>query len=190
LYRDLLPALELVGCEHELIVIDNSPTRLDRLADAVKLAAGRYCWQLGENLMYGPALNLAVSLSAGEYLLYVCANHGEAFDPTWAQDLLAPFDDPGVAMTGCLQSSGAPQAQGFPPELFDAHVQGGVFGARTAVLREHPYDEGEYQHWGADVNLCFRLSQAGYGLADVPTVRSVWREDPGEGDWKYLHCGG
>jgi GT2 family glycosyltransferase len=93
-------------------------------------------------------------------------------------------------MTGSLTYSGAPSMQGFPDDLLDQHVQGGVFAARTAVLREHPYDEGEYRHWGADVNLCFRLSAAGHTLADVPSIKSVWREDAGQGDWKYLHCGG
>jgi GT2 family glycosyltransferase len=190
LHRDLMPALRLIDGA-ELIVIDNSPDRLERLATAV---AGnglpyRYVWTPG-NLMYGPGINFAVSLARHRYLVYVCANHGEAFDPTWIGDLLAPFTDDQVAMTGCLQDSGPPESYGFPADLFNRHIQGGVFAARTDALATRPYSHGDYQHWGADVHVCFRLVEAGWRLVDVPTIRSVWRAEPGAGPWKYLHCGG
>src|SRR6478735_8802277 len=79
--RDLLPALWLLRpiLDAELIVVDNSAARLDRLANAVLhngAFAARYCWQGGQNLMYGPSLNLAAGLARHPYLLYTCANHG------------------------------------------------------------------------------------------------------------------
>jgi hypothetical protein len=94
LHRDLLPALTLLEYAH-VIVIDNSAAESDRLVDAL-LHCGfdfDYRWQRGANLWYGPSINLAVKVSTQPYLLYVCTNHGEAFDPTWARDLLEPFAD-------------------------------------------------------------------------------------------------
>ena len=196
--RDLLPALRVLRpvLDAELIIVDNSVARLDRLANAV-LENGTfdadYRWQGGENLMYGPSLNLAVSLARHPYLLYACANHGQSFDPTWPWDLLQPLVNDGtgkVAMTGSLRPSCAPAALGFPACLPAVHVQGGVFAARTELLRSHPYPDGQYAHWGSDVYHSFRLMQAGWRLVDVPTVNSVWRTDPGDGTWKYVHRGG
>lgn len=193
LHRDLLPALK--GFDAELIVIDNSRTTSAELADALITAEvdgvrTRYQWQLGNNLMYGPAMNLAITLSTRPYLLYVCTNHGYSRDPSWAMDLLTPLiedDTRTVAMTGCLQDAGPPEAHGFPATLPPIHVQGGVFAARRDVLRAFPFPDGEYAHWGADIHVCFALLNAGFTLIDVPTVRSVWRTAAGNGDWKYVH---
>jgi hypothetical protein len=199
--RDLLPALRhLQGeLEAELIVMDNSEHRCARLVDALYQVARpgaadpvrRVCyrWQ-PDNPLYGPSLNAAVKLARFPYLLYVCTNHGEAFDPTWACDLLAAIGNPQVAMAGTLWPSGDPTAVGFPADLPAHHVQGGVFAARRDALLEHPYPEGEYAHYGADLVMCFQLMKAGYEIVDVPTVKSVWREDPGRGDFKYVHIGG
>jgi GT2 family glycosyltransferase len=193
LHRDLLPALK--GLDAELIVIDNSETTSVQLADALITAEidgirTRYQWQLGNNLWYGPAMNAAINLASRPYLLYVCTNHGFSRDPSWAMDLLTPLvqdDTRTVAMTGCLQAAGPPEAHGFPATLPQIHVQGGVFAARRDVLRAFPYPDGEYAHWGADIHVCFTLMNAGFTLVDVPTVRSVWRTAAGDDEWKYVH---
>jgi hypothetical protein len=194
LLRDLMPALWRPEIDAEVIVVDNSAERSDRLAAVVTGAGigGRYRWQEGRNLMYGPAMNIAVELANHPYLLYVCSEHGRSLDHTWALDLLEPLieDQTGrVAMTGTLQSAGPPTDKGFPDSLPDVHVQGGVFAARRDVLRAFPYPSGEYAQWGSDLYESFQLMHAGFRLVDVPTVRSVWRTDPGEGSWKYVHGG-
>ena len=189
LRRDLLPALR--GFDTELIVIDNSARRSSLLALSVKAARGDYRWQGGDNLLYGPAMNLAVKLATKPYLLYVCSNHGRSRDHSWAADLLAPLeDDATVAMTGSLWPSGDPMALGYSAELPWHHIQGGVFAARRDTLLTHPWPDGQYAHYLADLDICFRLMGAGLKLIDVPTVKSVWQDDPGSGDWKYLHIGG
>lgn len=195
LHRDLLPALK--GFDAELIVIDNSERRCEKLLQAVRDVARpgtevnhvHHRWQ-PENPMYGPSLNTAVTLATRPYLLYVCTNHGFARDPSWAMDLLTPLvadDTRTVAMTGSLQDAGPPEEQGFPATLPHIHVQGGVFAARRDVLRAFPYPDGEYAHFGADLHVCFALLNAGFKLIDVPTVRSVWRTGAGDGQWKYVH---
>jgi GT2 family glycosyltransferase len=189
LKRDLLPALRYTDAE--VIVIDNSRCRSHRLEYAVQRAGGRYRWQRGANLRYSRAMNLAVSLATKPNLLYVCTEHGRSYDHTWALDLLAPLADESVAMTGTLYDSGPPGEHGFPDDLWNYHVQGGVFAARTAVMAANPYPDGDYAHYGSDIYLCFQLVQKGLRLVDVPTVRSVWwKADLSEGEWKYVHNSG
>jgi hypothetical protein len=196
--RDLLPSLWLLRpvLDAEIIVIDNSEMRLDRLANAVLDNGGftaSYRWNEGRNLMYGPSLNVAIAMATRPYFLYVCAAHGQMYDPTWAWDLLATLvRDPSgdVAMCGSLQPSGPPAAMGFSRSLTMVHVQGGLFCARTDVLRAHPYEESDYAHWGSDVYQSYQLMAAGHRLVDVPTVRSVWRTAVEGRHWKYVHQGG
>ena len=190
LTRDLLPALHSADYDWQLIVIDNSTTRSHQLAAQVAHYDGHYEWLRGHNLLYGPSLNLAVSLARHPSLLYVCSEHGRSHDGTWVYDLLRPMicDSTGlVAMTGCLQDAGPPEDHGFPEDLPHIHIQGGVFAARTDLLRSYPYPTDQHKHWGADIIECFTLLDAGYRLVDVPTIRSVWRVPAGDGDWKYIH---
>jgi hypothetical protein len=191
-FADLMTALRHCELDAQLIVVDNSDEQSKLVPDAV-LDNGtfdaEYHSQL-HNLLYGPSMNLAVSNAVHPRLLYICANHGESRDPSWPLDLLAPLEDERVAMAGTLYPTGPPENLGFAADLPPIHVQGGVFAARTAALRENPYPDGEYAHWGSDVYQGLRLQAEGWKLVDVPTIRSVWREDPGEGEWKYVHRGG
>ena len=192
LLRDVLPSLRLYRSliDFEIIAVDNSDRRSERLAETLGDHGGfasRYVWNEGRNLQYGPAINLAVRLSSRPLLLYVCSRHGRMRDPTWIWDLLHPLVlDPSVAMTGSLYPSGAPSDFGFPDTMVPTHIQGGVFAARTDVLAKHPYPDGERAHYGADIHQSYVLRQAGYRLAEVPTVKSVWRATV-TGNWKYVH---
>lgn len=195
LLRDLLPSLQLLRpvLDAELVVVDNSEQPQPRLAEAVRdngAFAGKYLWNEGSNLYYGPSLNLAVRAASHPFLLYVCASHGRMEDPTWVWDLLAPLleDTRGeVALTGSHYPSGPPSKLGFPDSLPRIHIQGGVFAARTAVLASHPYPDGEYAHWSSDIYQSLRLLQRGYRLVDVPTIKSVWRTRVRGGGYKFIH---
>lgn len=191
LARDIAPSLrQYRDWRFELIVIDNSEQRLDRLADEVARLPwpSRYIWHDGANLFYGPALNLAANLAVHPVLVYACANHGRMVDPGWVEDLVAPFwEDDRIAMTGHLYPSSHPSELGFRDTGLHVHVQGGLVGLRADVIRRFPYHEGEYAHWGSDVWQSYRLMEAGFVLRQVPTIVSVWRERAPAGSWKYVH---
>jgi hypothetical protein len=189
----LVTALRHCQLDAELIVVDNSRRRSWQIAAAVESNGafpGQYHWQGGHNLRYGPALNKAVALARHPQLLYICANHGRSVDPSWPLDLLAPLADDAVAMAGSLQDTGPPERVGLSAELPPLHVQGGIFAAHTEALRRFPYSEGEYAHAGSDIEQNLRMVAAGWQIRDVPTIRSVWREEVGDGPWKYVHRGG
>jgi hypothetical protein len=183
--RDLLPGLAEAGRGFEVTCVDNSPAPSPALEGA--FGAG-YLWQGGRNLMYGPSLNLAVPRIPAEFVLYACTRHGRALDTAWVCDLLDPMlADPRVALAGHLTGSSGPEtvarATGCPwvadAYRFDdgvrPHVQGGVFAARAASLLAHPYPPG-VPHAYTDHVLTWALMKAGFRCADVPGVRSVWRD--------------
>ena len=192
LERDVIPSLRHHDdWTFELIIIDNSNQRLDALADLVASLPwrSRYLWHEGQNLLYGPSLNLAAALADHPFILYACAQHGYMVDPTWVEDLIAPmWTDERIAMCGHLYPSGPPDLVGLPetghPHL---HIQGGVLAARTDIIRRFPYHEREWAHGGSDIWQSYRLMQEGLILHDVATVFSGWMMVAPPGPWKYVH---
>jgi GT2 family glycosyltransferase len=191
LSRDIVPSLQhYQDWRFELIVVDNSERRMNELAEAVEGLPwpSQYIWHNGANLFYGPALNLAANLAAHPVLVYACTNHGRMIDPGWLEDLVRPFwEDDRVAMTGYPYPSQPASELGFRDTGEQFHIQGGLLGLRTDVIKRHPYDEGQYAHWGSDVWQSYRLLEAGFLLRHVPSIISVWREKAPCGPWKYVH---
>jgi hypothetical protein len=192
LERDLFPTIAAhPNWKFQLVLVNNSDTDeapVSSIPEQDNLEYN-YFWP-GTNLMYGPAMNLAIKASVYPYLVYICSNHGHMYDPSWIDDLVNPMRaDNKIAMTGSYYQSGDPSNMGFPAHLPQIHIQGGVFGARTEALREFPYTtDPRWVHWGSDIFQCFQLIQAGLKLHNVMTIKSVWRESLHSPEqWKYVH---
>jgi hypothetical protein len=192
LERELLPTLQAhPHWDFQVIIVDNS--------DEDKRPSYRFFEQHqlkhkifwpGTNLMYGPAMNLALTACENPYVVYMCSNHGRMYDPTWIDDLLLPLvNDERVAMTGSYYGSCNPDSLGFPSHLPRYHIQGGLFAARTATLQAYPYTTNQsWIHGASDIYQSFQLLNAGFTLRDVPTVKSVWRQNLDSPErWKYVH---
>ncbi len=203
--RDALPALNLLDDVTAVVtVVDNSRERSSMLAD---LFGAGYLWQEGENRQYGPSINLAVQRVPSDLCLYLCTKHGTARDPSYLTDLMAPFNDHEVGMTGYLVGSNSPEGvaygvggkdwikeayrfvddygNGYVPQ----HVQGGIWMARTQALLEHPYHP-DVPHLYSDHIVTWNLLKAGWKCINVPSILSVWRSaihNPGP-ELKYLHA--
>jgi len=190
--RDLVPSLRhYQDWSFEIVVVDNSQRRLDALAELIVALPwkSRYLWHDGRNLLYGPSLNRAATIAEHPFILYACMHHGRMHHPTWVEDLVAPmWTDERIAMSGHLFPSAAPRVLGFP-ELGQQrlHIQGGVWAARTEIIRRFPYQEREWSHGGSDVWQSYRLMGEGFVLHDVPTVYSGWMMIAPPGPWKYVH---
>ncbi len=192
LERDILPTIAAhPAWKFQIVIIDNSDEDKKQQYNfpAVPNVEYVYKWP-GTNIMYGPAMNLALSTGCYPYLIYVCSNHGHMYDPTWIDDLINPMiTNPAIAMTGSYYPSCAPEVMGFPSHLPPVHIQGGVFGGRTEALVTHPYNTSEqWKHWGSDIYQSFQLLNAGFILQDVPSVKSVWRQSVNSPEqWKFVH---
>ncbi len=190
--RDVLPTLKAhPSWQFQLILIDNSDEDKKQQHDFLKEhnIEYSYAWP-GNNIMYGPAMNIAVSMCKHPYFIYICSNHGRMYDATWIDDLINPIiQNNKIAMTGSLYPSCNPADMGFAHHLPRVHIQGGVFGARTEAIAVHPYThDARWKHWGSDIFQSYKLMTAGYTLHPVKTINSVWREClPSPERWKYVH---
>ncbi len=192
LERELLPTLLAhPAWKFQIIIVDNSDKdKRPSYQFFEKYQLNHAIFWPGVNLMYGPAMNLALKACEYPYIIYMCSNHGRMYNPTWIDDLTDPImQDERVAMTGSFYPSCSPVDLGFPSHLPQIHVQGGVFAARTEIMQAHPYSTKQNLiHWGSDIYQSFQLLNAGFILKDVPTIKSVWRQvvDLPE-KWKYVH---
>ena len=192
MHRDVLPTIQAHPLwKFQLIFIDNSDADKKPEYDFPEEKNIQYIniWP-GDNIMYGPAMNMAVEKTIYPYLVYVCSNHGHMYDSTWIDDLVNPIvQNSNIAMTGSLYPSCHPSVMGFPSHLPHQHVQGGVFAARTETLVTYPYTADQrWKHWGSDIFQCYQLLSAGFKIHNVNTIISVWRKcvDFPE-NWKYVH---
>jgi hypothetical protein len=191
LERDLLPTIAAhPDWKFQLVTVDNSDVDNRPAYNVEGFNILHTSFWPGSNIMYGPAMNLAIGACAYPYVVYLCSNHGHMYDPTWIDDLIEPLiREPSVAMTGSAYPSCRPEEMGFPSGLPSFHIQGGLFAARTEVMRAYPYTSDErWVHWGSDIYQSFCLLAAGFELRDVLSIKSVWRqcvEMPER--WKYVH---
>jgi hypothetical protein len=190
--RDIIPTIQAhPDWDFQVIIVDNSdPESRVSLQSLYELnICPVYLWP-GKNIMYGPAMNLALQARPYPYIVYMCTNHGRMYNTSWIDDLVMPIkENPGIAMTGSYYNSCPPAALGFPAHLRPVHIQGGIFAANTAVMQQYPYTADErYIHWGSDVVQSFQLLNAGFSLYNVPTIKSVWRQKlVAPEQWKYVH---
>lgn len=193
LERDLFPTIDAhPDTNFQLLIVDNSDEDQKLNYCIPALSNIEYCYlRTGKNLKYGPSINLALKLAKHDFIVYICSNHGRMYDPTWIDDLVAPLiEHKNIGMTGSLYPTGISSLEmGFQVDLKRYHIQGGLFGARTNTLKQHPYTEiSEWIHGGSDIYQSFQLMAAGFELKDVPTVKSVWRQQVANpSNWKYVH---
>lgn len=188
--RDALGAAEACGFTAELLILDNSP---NPTVEALGLAAAdkrvRVIWNQGFNTYIGGALTTAVRESRGDAFVYVCASHGLVNDPTWLADLVAPLTDEKVALAGHVHPCEFNRVAAVPEDIIEPqiHVQGGVWSARTELLRKIGLSH-RFPFEFCDVDLSRRCLAAGYQLASVPSVVSIaGGVIPDPERYKYVH---
>lgn len=187
---DALAATEVCGFAAELLILDNSPTPT---VEALGLAAAydrvRVVWNQGFNTYIAGALTTGIREARGEALVYLCASHGLVNDPTWLTDLVAPLTDENVALAGHIHPCEFNRVAAVPEDIIEPqiHVQGGVWAARTELLREIGFSH-RFPFEFCDVDLSRRCLAAGYQLHSVPSVVSVaGGVIPDPERYKYVH---
>ena len=188
--RDVLGSLEACELTGEYLIVDNSPAPT---MEAVRLAAEdervRFVWNQGYNVYLAGALKAAALQAHGRHLVYICASHGLVNDPTWLIDLIAPLADESIALAGHIHPCEFNRVASVPTDIIEPqiHVQGGVWSARTAFLREFGFSH-RFPFEFCDVDLSRRCLAAGYQLASVPSIVSVaGGVIPDPEQYKYVH---
>jgi glycosyltransferase involved in cell wall biosynthesis len=159
----------------ELLVVDNGSR--DGTADAVRRHSDRVRLLTEPTRGAGAARNTGIVRAQGEVISFTDADC--VVDREWLRLLLMPLSDPAVGIAGgtILAMPGANRVERFGERIHDHRKSIEVFrppyvitmswASRRDVLRElGGFDEGFRR--GQDVELSYRLAEAGYTVAFVP----------------------
>ncbi len=169
----------------EIIVVDSGST------DATLAIASRYPVKIlsikPEEFSFGRALNLGCQAATGDYLVIASAHVYPVYQD-WLEQLLAPFNDPQVALTYGKQrgneitkySEQQIFATWFPdtPTITDPHhpfCNNANAAIRRSLWQQHPYDETLTGL--EDLEWARRAIALGYRLVYVPESEIVHIHD-------------
>jgi hypothetical protein len=145
--------------------------------------------ELEENLMCGPASNVALKLAQSEFVFYFCSNEGYAARSGWERPCLRYMRArPDVAIGGRLIASPSwPDGRGYTrqdwfadfrnpefaqrnPDREFFHVQGGIWVLRRAVYEAVGGFSDRRPQAQTDVEYSYFLESQGYTLGDIPGI--------------------
>jgi hypothetical protein len=187
--REILPTIaHYPKGQFEIICIDNSPERspdVEALLERIDVPT-RYVWNEGRNVKVAAAKNQIYQLASHPTVVYLCANHGRMYDPTWLEDIVRPLKRREVAQAGHVKLCKNPPPQTAPGDIL--FVQGGILAVKVEAMRRNPMPD-DHPHAYSDVAISWHLQQSGYQIADVPTILSYWRmPTPAKHHCKYVHA--
>ncbi len=158
---------------------------------------------LGENLGFTKGMNEAVRRLPADEEILVLLNNDVTVRPDWLGHLVAPFEDPQVGITGCkllypdgqtLQHAGA---ELLYPTAFSHHfhyqeidqgqadeqrvvsyVTGAALAIRRSLVEKNALlDEQFFPGYFEEVDLCYRIRNAGYDVVYVPKAVAIHHEN-------------
>jgi len=186
--------VEKTTTPYTLTIVDNA-SDAELVRELRSFAEGRdnvRVLALPENRFWGPAVNLALERSSGEFVFYVCSNEGFVAKVGWERECLQYMRaNPRVALGGHLISSPRfhdgdgyrrqPWFSNFrnrsfakknPKRAFH-HVQGGIFVLRRAAYEECGGYNDAVTQAGADVEYSYYLESRGWELGGIKQLPSV-----------------
>ena len=110
------------------------------------------------------ATNIAIKLCETKYFVYVCTNDVYFYSNDWLSSMVLEMEArPKIAMGGTVL-----------PYKDKPHVQGGLFIARTDIMKNNLY-KYDYPFRFMDVYMSRRLMEAGYKLGTIKSIYSIYK---------------
>jgi glycosyltransferase involved in cell wall biosynthesis len=149
-----------------------------------------------DNLMVGPASNIAIERGNSEYIIYVCGKEGFVFDYQWEVPFIDTMDEqPQVGLAGTLcyspsyltgkdypngialfeQFRNQPFALENPERRFK-HVQGGFFVIRRKMYQQIGGFSEAVKHQYTDVEYSYYAESCGWELGSVEGILSLYNK--------------
>ncbi|MFC6585703.1 glycosyltransferase [Sulfitobacter aestuariivivens] len=164
--------------------------RLQATHDNITLVLNR------DNAMVGPGTNICLENGAAPYAIYVCGKEGMTVRHGWEKPFVSYMNaNPEVGLAGTLCYSPSylygrdyPVAQPLfdkfrnrdfahsnPDRLF-AHVQGGFFVMRRAMIDQIGGFSDAVPHNATDVEFSYYVESEGWTLGEVPGVIALYNK--------------
>ena len=188
----------------ELIVVDNGSTdeTRDVLATWVTEQGSHQVIHNSQNLGFARACNAGAGSATGEFIVFL--NNDTFVLPGWLENLMRPFADPSIVVTGSrlLYPNGHVQHAGVAfDDLGPRHIFVGLPGDSPVVLEQRDYQvvtgaalairaqdfrrlggfDTDYYNTYEDVDLCLRVRRDGGRVVYVPTSVAYHFESMTEG---------
>jgi GT2 family glycosyltransferase len=193
------------GVDYEIILVDNASTEAETLAyyDHIKADPRVRTISYPETFNYSKANNLGASQATGDLLLFM-NNDVEALAPDWLEEMVRWAQLPQIGVVGAkllypdgtIQHAGVVLGMGGHADHVFCHApenSGGIFGstewyrdysavtAACMMLRKELFDQvgcfdEAYHLVYSDIELCLRVSQAGYRNMVTPFARLLHHE--------------
>jgi len=143
----------------EIIIIDNNPV------DIYKSLCDKFNFKYHHNANKGQlagAVNFAVSIAKGKYFIYLCTNHIYIYCADWLSymvEYMERFNELYVMGGDVL------------PFRNKNHVQGGLYIARIAWMKKHPYNLA-YPFTFMDVEISKEIMKDRKKMIKIPLIHS------------------
>ena len=202
--RVCLASLEQQQVNAEVVVVDNGSTdeTPEALAQWAQRGCGRQVVRYEENLGFARACNAGAEAATGEFTLFL--NNDTFVLPGWLDNLIQPFADPSIVVTGSrlLYPNGHVQHAGVAfDNVGPRHIFVGLPGNSPVVLEQRDYQvvtgaalairasdfgrlggfDCSYHNTYEDVDLCLRVRREGGRVVYVPTSVAYHFESMTEG---------
>ena len=145
--------------DYEIIVVANGCT--DDTVEWVKSSLHLCLRVFKKPLGYGKAVNAGIKVALGKYFILL-NNDTLILGETWIRQLIQPFDDPKVGITGPLMSWSPDVKSQFL--IFFCVCIPRWMPSKIGLLDGKTFKEG----YGEDIDYCMRIMKAGYTLMPVP----------------------
>ena len=145
--------------DSEIIIIDNNPT--DKYKLLCEKLNFRYHHNANKGMLAG-AMNYAISMAKGKYIVYLCANHIHIYSNDWLSYM--------VKYMGKLNELYVMGGDVLPFRN-NNHVQGGLYIARTAWMKAHPYSLS-FPFTFMDVEISKRIMKDRKKMIKIPLIHS------------------
>jgi GT2 family glycosyltransferase/glycosyltransferase involved in cell wall biosynthesis len=193
--KDMINRLyKYTSTDFRLTIVDNDsdPSFISEIEQLILDKPNAELIKLEENVLCGPASNIAMAKGHSKFMVYLCSKEGFVFKHGWERECIRYMEqNPDVAIAGNLiyspkyynaetyrqqewfQHFREPDFLDREPDKRFVHVQGGFFILRRAAYEQCGGFNGAIPQGGMDIEYSYYLESQGWKLGSLPNVKII-----------------